>query len=220
MNHIYRDRQEAGEVLAAHLRHELGPTDAVVLALPRGGVPVGLEVARRLDLPLDVFMVRKLAAPGNPNVAIGAIASDGFEILNASVVRDLGVGPLEIAQIADQETVALNRCETRYRDGRTPLDLRDRVVILVDDGLESGLTMRAAIAAVRQYEPRKIVAAIPIGATQPCMELSNDVAQFVCPLHPHPFGAIEQWYQDFAEVDDKHVCECLALAHRGMASAW
>ncbi len=220
MKHLYRDRREAGEILAQHLQPVIGRDDAMVVALPRGGVPVGLEVARALDAPMDVLVIRKLTVAGQPDVAIGAIAPDGFEILNAPVVHDLGVTPFEIAQAADRETGELQRWETVYREGRPPLNVRDRTVVIVDDGVVTGLTLRAAITALREYGPRKIVAAVPIGAGDACDPLADEVSTFICPLHPYPFHSLANWYEDFAPLTDEHVCDCLAAANRRVAGIW
>lgn len=209
----YRDRGEAGEILARHVREELGAVaDSLVLALPRGGVPVGFEVARVLDAPLDVFVVRKLGAPQQPELAIGAIAAGGFEVLNERLVAQLGVSPLEIAAVADREARELQRREDAYRGNRPSASIHGRLVVLVDDGLATGFTMRAAIAAVRERGPARLVVAAPVGAVDTCAEIAREVGTLICPLQPEPFHAVGLWYRDFAETSDDEVRECLTAA--------
>jgi predicted phosphoribosyltransferase len=208
----YRDRSEAGQILAAHVAEQLPSADAVVLALPRGGVPVGFEVARVLDAPLDVFMVRKLGVPFHPELAMGAIAADGFEVLNNSLVNDLGITPLQIAAVADRETTELQRREEQYRVARRPVEFRGRNVILVDDGLATGFTMRAAIGAVRLRDAAMIVVAVPVGAVETCEEIARDVDLLICPYQPEPFHAVGLWYRDFTATTDDEVRDCLAAA--------
>ena len=208
----YRDRHEAGRILAQHVQDQVDAADAVVLALPRGGVPVGLEVARALGAPLDVFIVRKLGAPAQPELAMGAIASGGVRVLNESVIADLGITKQEIAAVADREAAELARREKSYRDDRPPLEVSGRVVILVDDGLATGSTMRAAIAAVRQRGAGRLVVAVPVGARDTCAELAREVDALICPLQPAMFMAIGQWYEDFSQTTDEEVRESLAAA--------
>jgi len=210
----YRDRHDAGRVLAAQVREQMDAADAVVLALPRGGVPVGLEVARALDAPLDVFIVRKLGVPAQPELAMGAIASGGVRVLNDSVVANLDITEREIAAVADREAAELGRREQSYRDNRAPVEVRGRVVILVDDGLATGSTMRAAIAAVRQRRPGRLVVAVPVGAQDACAELAREVDALICPLQPAALMAIGQWYEDFSQTTDGEVRECLVTANR------
>lgn len=214
----YRNRREAGKLLAAHVQARLvHDGNVVVLALPRGGVPVGLEVARALEAPLDVFVVRKLGVPGREEYAFGAIAAGGFERLDQPLIARLGLSPLEIATIADRETDELHRRERSYRSNRPPLPLHERDVVLVDDGLATGWSMRAAIDAVRACEPRRLIVAVPVGATDTCVELESQVDLLVCPWQPEPFEAIGRWYRDFSAVPDEEVRGCLAtaaLAHR------
>lgn len=208
----YRDRREAGQILADHVREQAGAADFVVLALPRGGVPVGLEVARALRAPLDVFVVRKLGAPQQPELAMGAIASGGIRILNKSVVAELGIAEPEIAAVADREAAELSRREKAYRENRPPVEVRGRGVILVDDGLATGSTMRAAIAAVRRREPGRLMIAVPVGAQDTCAELASEVDALICPLQPDALLAIGAWYVDFSQTTDDEVRECLAAA--------
>lgn len=213
----YRNRREAGQVLGAQLR-ERGPLiDPAVLALPRGGVPVGLEVARALDAPLDVFVVRKLGVPQQPEFAMGAIASGGFEVLNKSLIAELGITPIEIAAIADREIAELGRRETLYRGGRPPIDVRDRTCILVDDGLATGSTMRAAIEAIRHFGARRLIVAVPVGAPETCVELASEVDEVICPLQPEALHAVGLWYEDFTPTSDREVQTCLAAAEQAHA---
>jgi putative phosphoribosyl transferase len=208
----YRNRCHAGQVLANAVREELGRRDAVVLALPRGGVPVGLEVARVMEAPLDVFVVRKLGVPGQPELAMGAIASGGYEVLNRALIADLGLTELEIAAVADQEATELVRREWAYRSDRPPVDVRGRTAILVDDGLATGFTMRAAIAAIRERNISSLVVAVPVGAIETCEDLAHEVDTLICPLQPEDFHAVGMWYEDFTPTTDDDVRECLAAA--------
>jgi len=211
----YRDRQEAGEILAEHVRQEIGtPHDVIVLSLPRGGVPVGFEVARVLGAPLDVFVVRKLGVPGHEELAMGAIATGGFEVLNEQVIADAGITESEIEQVAEREAAELQRREEFYRADRPRLTVTDRLALLVDDGLATGFSMRAAIAAVRERGPRRIVVAVPVGATDTCAELAREIGTVVCPLQPEPFHAVGLWYRDFTQTSDDEVRECLLASRR------
>jgi len=209
----YADRHEAGQILAAHIRESVHDTDdAFVLALPRGGVPVGFEVARMLDVPLDVFLVRKLGVPRQPELAMGAIATGGFEVLNQVLISQLGITPLQIADVADRETAELRRREALYRAGRPPLDVQGRLVILIDDGLATGFTMRAALGALHEYGARRIVVAVPVGAEDTCVQLVREVDHLICPFVPDPFHAVGMWYKDFEPTTDQDVQDCLAAA--------
>ncbi len=212
MAEVYRDRRDAGDVLGTEVRRELGSADAVVFALPRGGVPVGLGVARALDAPLDVCVVRRIGQPGHPELAIGAIAPGGIEILNEPVVNDLGLTPIEIAAIADCEMAELQRGEAVYRRNHPPRDMRGRIAVLVDDGLATGIPMRAAIAAMRDLGPRRIVVATPIAAPEACDFLAKETGTVICPWRPEPFESVGKWYHDFRQTTDRQVCECLTLA--------
>lgn len=213
----YQDRREAGRVLGAHL-HERAPLiDPVVLALPRGGVPVGFEVARAIDAPLDVFVVRKLGVPQQPEFAMGAIASGGFEVLNKPLIAELGITPFEIASVADREVAELARRENLYRHGRPPIDVRGHTCILVDDGLATGFTMRAAIAAVRHGGARRLLVAVPVGSPETCADLAAEVDEVVCPLQPEALHAVGWWYDDFSPTSDHEVHECLAAAGQAQA---
>lgn len=206
---FFRDRAEAGRVLAAKLEKYAGRTDVIVLGLPRGGVPVAYEVAQQLGVPLDVFIVRKLGVPGFEELAAGAIASGGVRVLNDDVVRALPHADAIIESITARETAELERREQSYRDGRPAPELRDRTVILVDDGLATGATMRAAVAALRQRGAAKIVVAVPVGAPETCRELEQLVDETVCAITPEFFQAVGQYYQDFSQTTDDEVRELL-----------
>lgn len=208
----FRDRAEAGRALAEHLRKYAGRDDVIVLALPRGGVPVGYEVARALGAPLDVFLVRKLGVPGREELAFGAIASGGARVLNQEVVDVLGIDDELIEAVARREQAELHRRDALYRGGAPPPDVRGKVVILVDDGLATGATMRAAVLALRKAEPAKIVVAVPTAAPQTCEELRPHVDEIVCAITPDPFFAVGMWYRDFSETTDDQVRELLERA--------
>jgi putative phosphoribosyl transferase len=207
----YRNRKEAGQVLAAHVRERFGALEnAVVLALPRGGVPVGFEVARVLHRPLDVFVVRKLGVPEHEEVAMGAIAGNGFELLNEHLVAELGLTPSQVAAVAAREKEELHRRERVYRADRPAIDVGGRTVIVVDDGLATGFSMRAAIGALRPREANRLIVAVPVGAPETCAEIEREVDGFVCPLQPEPFHAVGLWYRDFAPTTDDEVRHYLA----------
>jgi predicted phosphoribosyltransferase len=201
----FANRHDAGRALGAKLRHYANRKDVIVLALPRGGVPVGFEVAEVLDAPLDVFLVRKLGMPGHPEFAIGAIASGGVRVLNADVMRGYGVSRAAVEAIAREEGFELERRERAYRQGRAMPDLTGRVVILVDDGLATGSTMRAAVEAVRQLGPSRIVVAAPVGAPDTCDEFREIANEVVCAITPEPFAAVGLWYRDFSQTTDEEV---------------
>jgi predicted phosphoribosyltransferase len=202
---IFRDRRDAGGALASRLEHYKGRDDVVVLALPRGGVPVAHEVARVLQAPLDVFLVRKLGVPGRRELAMGAIASGGVRVLNEEVVAWFGIPQEVIDDVARYEQVELERREREYRDGRSPVALRDRVVLLIDDGLATGSSMKAAVQAAREQRPARIVIAVPVGAPESCRELEQLADEIVCARTPHDFAAVGQWYQDFSQTEDEEV---------------
>ena len=211
----YRDRQDAGAELASHLEHYKGRDDVVVLALPRGGVPVAHEVARALDAPLDVFLVRKLGVPERPELAMGAIASGGVRVLNEDVVRWYGITNAMIDAVARQEQAELDRREREYRAGRQPIEVKDRTVLLIDDGLATGSTMKAAVQAVRAHGPARIVVAVPVGSPDTCREFSDIADAIVCARSPAHFSAVGQWYRDFSQTSDAEVREL--LSHANMA---
>jgi predicted phosphoribosyltransferase len=207
----FRDRRDAGRVLAERLRHYAGRPDVLVLALPRGGVPVGYEVAQALGAPLDVFLVRKLGVPGHEELAMGAIASGNVRVLNRDVIAMLNIPAHVIDDIAAREEVELQRREREYRGDRPPLDARGRVVILVDDGLATGATMRAAAASLRRHGVARIVVAVPVAAEETCEALRPEVDEMICAVTPQPFYAVGAWYEDFSQTDD---AEVRALLHR------
>ncbi len=206
----FRNRAEAGRLLAESLREYAGRDDVLVLALPRGGVPVGLEVARELQAPLDVFLVRKLGLPGQEELAMGAIASGGARVLNEELVSSLGLDQQLIDSVAEREHAELERRERAYRGDRPPPDVRGKIVILVDDGLATGSSMRAAVAALRAQDPGRIVVAVPAAPRQTCDELRRQVDALVVLKTPQPFYAVGFWYEDFSEVSDEDVRRLLA----------
>jgi putative phosphoribosyl transferase len=205
--------------LAKLLAHYAGRDDVVVLALPRGGVPVGFEVARALRVPLDVFMVRKLGVPGHEELAMGAIASGGVRVLNTRVVRELGPDRAVIEQVAAVEHQELERRERNYRGDRPPPDVRGKTVILVDDGLATGSTMRAAVAGVRKLRPVRVVVAVPVGAAETCADFETEVDEVICARMPDTFNAVGAWYDDFSQTTDDEVRELLARSSTGGESA-
>ena len=209
---LFQDRFEAGRFLASKLRHLANRPDVVVLALPRGGVPVAYEVARQLNAPLDVFVVRKLGVPGQEELAMGAIASGGVRALNEELVRNLGIPDEVVDVIAEEEERELGRREKEYREGRPPLDVEGRTVILVDDGLATGSSMRVAVQALRSKKPARIIVAVPVAAATTCAELQAEVDQVVCGVTPEPFWAVGQWYGDFSQTSDEEVRELLRKA--------
>ncbi len=214
METIFSNRAEAGQLLAEKLEKYAGRDDVIVLGLPRGGVPVAYEVARRLGVPLDVFIVRKLGVPGFEELALGAIASGGVRVLNEDVVRALPNANELIESVTTRELAELARREQIYRDGRPAPDIRGRTVILVDDGLATGATMRAAVAALRQLGAAKIVVAVPVGAADTCREIEQEVDETVCAIAPEWFQAVGQFYEDFSQTSDDEVRELLARAAR------
>jgi predicted phosphoribosyltransferase len=206
---LFRDRREAGRLLAAKLTAYANRPDVIVLALPRGGVPVGYEVARALGAPLDVFVVRKLGVPGYEELAMGAVATGGVRVLNDQVVSRLGIPEHVIDAVAAHEQHELALREPLYRGGRPPLDVRDRTVILVDDGLATGATMHAAIAALRQLHPARIVVAVPTASPETCEEMRAEADDVICAVTPEPFQAVGRWYQDFSQTMDEEVQDLL-----------
>jgi predicted phosphoribosyltransferase len=209
---LFRDRFEAGRRLAEKLEGYTNRPDVIVLALPRGGVPVGYEVAHALRAPLDVFLVRKLGFPGQEELAMGAIASGGVRVLNTNLLRRFHVPDHTVEAIARRELAELERRERAYRGSTTPPSVRGRTVILVDDGLATGSTMRAAAAALRRMDPARIVVAVPVGAESSCEEFGGIVDEVVCAETPEPFQAVGQWYDDFSQTTDEEVRELLQRA--------
>lgn len=208
----FRDRREAGRVLARLLGRYAGRDDVVVLALPRGGVPVAYEVAKALAAPLDVFVVRKLGVPGHRELAMGALASGGSLVLDERLIRSLRIGEAAIERTLAAEARELERRELAYRGDRELPELEGKTVILVDDGLATGSTMRAAALAVRKHRPARIVVAVPVAAAQTCNELRADVDEVVCAVTPRAFHAVGLWYDDFSQTRDAEVRELLAQA--------
>ena len=215
---VFRDREEAGDALAARLGHHArragapraGAADVLVLALPRGGVPVAYEVAEALSAPLDIFLVRKLGVPGHEELAMGAIASSGVRVLNDDVVDYLQIPDEVIDNVAEEESKELQRREQSYRGNRPAPDVRGRTVILVDDGLATGSTMKAAAAALRKQDPARIVVAVPVAAEATCRSLRAEVDEVVCGTTPEPFRAVGLWYRDFSQTTDEEVRDLLA----------
>src|SRR5947199_1054897 len=217
MEGSFPNRAEAGRLLAKKLVKYAGRDDVIVLGLPRGGVPVAFEVAQRLGAPLDVFIVRKLGVPGFEELAVGAIASGGVRVLNDDVMRSLRNADQLIESVTERETVELDRREQTYRNGRAAPELRDRVVILVDDGLATGATMRAAVKALRQRGVAKIVVAVPVGPPDTCRELEQEADETICLSTPQYFQAVGKYYEDFSQTSDEDVRELLSQATPDMS---
>ena len=208
----FRDRAEAGRLLGAELASRNLPQDSIVLALPRGGVPVGFEVARALAAPLDVVVVRKLGVPWQPELAMGAIASGGVRILDERLILQEGIPSEEIESVAANEAQEVERRELLYRGDRSPLELRNRPVILVDDGLATGSTMLAAVKCVQSLQPSAVTVAVPVASRQACTLIRNEADDCVCLATPTPFIAVGEWYQDFRQTSDVEVRELLRQA--------
>ena len=221
---IFQDRSEAGQYLASQLAKFANRDDVLVLALPRGGVPVAYEVAKALHAPLDIYLVRKLGVPGHEELAMGAIATGGVRVLNEDVVKYLRIPKGVIDAVAEIELQELERREREYRGNRPEPDVRGKTVILVDDRLATGSTMRAAAEALRQQQPARIVVAVPVSAPQTCDEYRMGVDEIVCAVTPEPFYGVGQWYINFSQTTDEEVRELLAkaqpeLEHRELANA-
>jgi putative phosphoribosyl transferase len=208
----FLNRFEAGQVLARALEQFKDAPDALVLALPRGGVPVAFEVARTLNLPLDVFVVRKLGVPGQEELAMGAIASGGVRVLNDSIIRDLNIPESTIDRVAAREEEELRRRERAYRGDKPAPEIAGRTVILVDDGLATGSTMKAAIAALRQRGPQAIVVAVPLAPIDTCEALRRRADEVICPSTPEPFYSVGLWYEDFEQTTDEEVTDLIRKA--------
>lgn len=209
---ILKDRREAGRLLARELRKYANRPDVVVLGLPRGGVPVAFEVATALNAPLDVFLVRKIGFPGQEEFAIGALASGGLRVLNMPVIENYGIPEQQIARLVQRERAELERREAAYRAGRPPLDVARRTVILVDDGLATGASMQAAVLALKEVEPARVVAAVPVAPADACEALRSVADETVCALTPEPFEAVGRWYEDFEQTTDAEVQALLERA--------
>lgn len=209
---LFKDRFEAGRLLAGHLGEFAERNNVVVLALPRGGVPVGYEVANRICAPLDVFVVRKLGVPEQEELAMGALASGGITVLNQNVVRGLGIAQVTIDQVVSKEAAELERREREYREGRPAIEVQGRTVILVDDGLATGSSMRVAANALRKKSPAALVVAVPVAPGSTCSEFESEVDKVICAVTPEPFWAVGQWYRDFSQTSDEEVRELLHRA--------
>ena len=215
----FHDRKEAGKLLAAKLAAHANQQDVIVLALPRGGVPVGFEIAQALHAPLDVIVVRKLGVPGQEELAMGAIATGGVRILNKDVVQFLDIPNEMIDKIAANEQQELERRERLYRGDRPAYDVHGRTVILVDDGIATGATMHAAVAALKQRQPARIIIAVPTAAPSTCDEFAVEVDELVCVIRPEPFIAVGYWYREFSQTSDEEVRNLLEQANHGFPTA-
>jgi len=213
---LFEDRFEAGRLLASKLEEFTNRDDVVVLALPRGGVPVGYVVAQTLHAPLDVFVVRKLGTPGQEELAMGALATGCVTVLNREVIQALGIPQETIDAVVAREQPELERREREYRDGRAAVDVQGRKVILVDDGLATGSSMRVAAKALRKESAAEVVVAVPVASSSTCAEFETEVDRIVCATTPEPFWAVGQWYRNFSQTTDEEVRELLA---RSAASA-
>jgi putative phosphoribosyl transferase len=209
---IFRDRTEAGKHLATKLTRYKDRPDVLVLALPRGGVPVAFEVAQALRVPLDIFLVRKLGVPGHEELAMGAIATGDVRVLNEDTIDYLGIPQNVIDSIAEKELKELKRRERAYRGNRPEPDVKDKTVILIDDGLATGSTIRAAAQALRRQAPARIIVAVPVSAQETCDEYLIGVDEIVCAVTPEPFFGVGQWYLDFSQTTDEEVRDLLAQA--------
>ena len=207
---IFKDRSDAGRQLAAQLKRYANRGDVLVLALPRGGVPVAYEVARELKASLEIFLVRKLGVPGYEELAMGAIASGGVRVINEDVVRQFNIPGEVIEAVAADEQRELERRERAYRDNRPPPDVKGQIAILIDDGLATGSTMRAAATALRKQAPARIVVAVPVSSPEICDEFRSEVDEIVCAVTPEPFRGVGLWYEDFSQTTDDEVRELLA----------
>lgn len=210
---LFSNRFEAGKFLAEQLE-QAGSTNKsfIVLALPRGGVPVAFPIAEELAAPLDIFIVRKLGVPGYEELAMGAIASGDVRVLNQEVIQHLGISEKMIEAVAREQSAELHRRERRYRDGREPCEIRAKDVILVDDGLATGASMRAAVRALQTHRPRSITVAVPVASSETCEQFRNQVDKIICGKTPEPFLAVGYWYEDFTQTSDEEVCALLNRA--------
>jgi putative phosphoribosyl transferase len=211
---LFRDRSDAGRALASRLISSVSDQNPLILALPRGGVPVAFEVAKALHAELDIFLVRKLGVPGREELAFGALASGGVRILNEALIADLRLSQKAIENVTSREQVELERREKLYRAGRPAIPVRDRTVVLIDDGLATGASMKAASRALRAEGPRRLIVAVPVAAHQTCDEFQGEVDQVVCVETPDPFLAVGIWYEDFQQTTDEEVQLLLERAAR------
>ena len=210
----FKDRRDAGRKLAQKLSAYARGQNTLILALPRGGVPVAYEVALSLNVPLDIFIVRKLGLPGREELAIGAIASGGIRILNSDIIRMLSIPDEVINFVARRELQELQRRERHYKGNHPSPEIRDRTVILIDDGLATGASMRAAVAGLRAQHPARIIIAVPIAAAETCDMFRAEVDEVVCAITPEPFHGVSRWYEDFSQVTDEEVRTLLEEANR------
>ena len=214
----FRDRREAGKILAKALLKHVSEPGLAILALPRGGVPVAFEVAKALNASLDVFIVRKLGVPGHEELAMGAIASGGIRVLDESVTNYLNISSRIIDAVAKREEMEMKRRESIYRHGKSKLDVKGKIIILVDDGLATGSTMRAAITALQKQNPQRLIAAVPVASPSTCELLSKDIDEMICLTTPEPFHAVGDWYDDFSQTTDEEVRTLLAEANQGRST--
>jgi predicted phosphoribosyltransferase len=210
----FKNRSDAGKKLAAKLLVYADRPDVIVLGLPRGGIPVAFEVSQELGVPLDVFVVRKVGVPGQEELAMGAIASGNVTVMNESIVRSLGISRDVFSAIAKREGEELRRREKLYRRGSAPLDLKGRTVILIDDGLATGATMKAAVEAIQLHAPKRTVVAVPAADPETCEEMRDEADDVVCAITPDPFFSVGTWYEDFAQTTDEDVQRLLEIAHQ------
>jgi predicted phosphoribosyltransferase len=210
----YMDRYEAGRMLAEELKQYTKMKNTIVLALPRGGVPVGYEIAKKLSLPLDVFIVRKLGVPGHEELAMGAIAMGGMTVFNDEILKSLNISKSTIDQVIQAEKQELQRRNAIYRDNKPFPSLQDKTIILVDDGIATGATMKAAIKALKQQKPAILIIAVPVAEFSTCEKMAKLVDKMVCPLKPHDFYAVGLWYEDFPQTSDDEVFELLKMSEK------
>jgi predicted phosphoribosyltransferase len=211
---LFRNRVEAGRILARQVKPLVQSQDVIVLALPRGGVPVAFEVVQALKADLDIFLVRKLGVPGHEELALGAVTGSGVRVLNRDLVEKLGIPAAVIDSITEREREEIARRERVYREGRPALPVRGRTAVLVDDGLATGATMLAAAKALRAERPARIIVAVPVAAPETCREFGEHVDEVVCAATPEPFYAVGAWYEDFAQTSDEEVRQLLERAAR------
>ncbi len=218
MNEILKNRTEAGQKLSQRLLKYRDHPNGLVLALPRGGVPVAFEISKQLHLPLDLCLVRKLGVPERPELAMGAIALNGVRVLNHQVIRWLDISDEIIDQVVQKEQKELDRRNLRYR-GNTPFpEISDRTIILVDDGIATGSTLKAAITALNRQKPQSIVVAVPVAPSEVCTEIEFDVTEMICLLQPDPLNSISLWYENFNQTSDEEVCQLLAQANPSLVN--